>query len=79
MRILNLAALVLFLGAVAIFCFQNLGSITIAYLNWRIVAPLPVLALLTYLAGMISGWAVLSFLRRTIRAASVEPRRPPAA
>jgi lipopolysaccharide assembly protein A len=70
MRILSSALLVVFVGAIVVFCVQNLDTITINYLGWNMSAPLPVLVLVVYLLGMVSGWGVLSFMRRSIRKAT---------
>ncbi len=70
MRVIYGAVLLLFAAAVAIFCIQNLQTISIAYLGWKINLPLPIVVLLVYLFGMISGWGLLSFLRRSIRHAT---------
>jgi lipopolysaccharide assembly protein A len=70
MRIIYAAILLVLVAAAAVFCVQNLGSVTIRYLGWQAVIPLPLLVILVYLFGMISGWGVLSFLRRSIRVAT---------
>jgi len=73
-RILSTILLVLFLGAVAIFCVQNTGPVAVRFLGWGMTAPLPVVVLVVYLLGMMTGWAVLSFLRRSVRLATESPR-----
>jgi lipopolysaccharide assembly protein A len=70
MRIIYAAILLVLVAAAAVFCVQNLGSVTIRYLGWQAMIPLPLLVILVHLLGMISGWGVLSFLRRTIRVAT---------
>ena len=70
MRVLYAAVLLLFAAAVLVFCVQNLETVSVAYLGWSISLPLPLLVLLVYLLGMVSGWGLLSFLRRSIRRAT---------
>lgn len=70
MRIIYAAILLVFALAVVVFCVQNLDSVAIAFLGWRISLPLPLLVLIIYLLGMISGWGLLSFLRRSLRRAT---------
>lgn len=69
MRKLHAAVLILFAVVVLVFCIQNLGTVSVAFLGWKVSLPLPLLVLLIYLLGMISGWGVLSFLRRSFRRA----------
>ena len=70
MRFLNSVVLFVFLGVVAIFCLQNLTTVPVAFLGWIIKAPMPLLIFIVYLLGMVSGWNVLSFIRRTYRNAT---------
>ena len=67
MRVINAAILILFLAAVAVFCVQNMDTTSVTYLSYRASLPLPLLVLIIYLMGMVSGWAVLSYLRRSVR------------
>ncbi len=66
MRVIHAAVLLVFAVGVVVFCIQNHGTVTVDYLGWSVALPLPVLVLLIYLIGMISGWVVLSYLRRSI-------------
>lgn len=74
MRIVHLVLLILFICAIAIFCFQNLGNVTVKYLTASMTIPMPLLALLIYLLGMFSGGAVLSFIRRSIQGVRKEKK-----
>lgn len=67
MRILSSALLLVFVAAVVVFCLQNMETVAITYLGWSMSLPLPLLVLIIYLLGMISGWGVLSFMRRSLR------------
>jgi uncharacterized integral membrane protein len=72
MRFIQGVLLLIFLGAVAIFAFQNNQTITVSFLNWRTPYPISValLSVAAYLLGMLSGWTVVAFLRRSIRKVS---------
>jgi hypothetical protein len=74
MRFLLGLVLLVFLSAVGIFAFQNTLPITVRFLSWGVTAPVAVLAVACYLLGMISGWNVVAFLRRSIRTVSTPPR-----
>ena len=75
MRVIHMTCLVLFIGAIAIFCVQNLETITVKYLGWSVTVPLPLLVFLIYLLGMLSGGAVLSFMRRSIHRVTDEKKK----
>ena len=67
MRVIHAAILILFAVAIGVFCVQNMETVAVDYLGWSVSLPLPGLVLLIYLIGMISGWAVLSYLRHSLR------------
>jgi putative membrane protein len=69
MRYINITALVVFASAVLLFFVQNLSTVTVKYLSWELSIPLSAVAFGMYLLGMASGWGVLSFLKRSVRAA----------
>ena len=66
--------LLIFLGALAVFALQNTQLVAIRFLNWSVSAPFALLAVLLYLLGMLTGWTVLSFLKRSIRRVQAESR-----
>ena len=74
MRVIHMLLLILFIGVIAIFCVQNLDTITVEYLEWSVTVPLPLLVLVIYLLGMLSGGAVLSFMRRSIHRVTDEKK-----
>jgi len=74
-RILLGLLLLAFLGSVGVFAFQNTQPVTVRFLNWVVTAPVALLAVAVYLLGMASGWNVVAFVRRSIRAVSSESRR----
>jgi putative membrane protein len=72
-RILLGLILLVFLGAVGLFAIQNTQTITVRFAGWGITAPVALLAVGVYLLGMISGWSVVSFVRRSIRTVGTHP------
>jgi uncharacterized integral membrane protein len=67
MRFIQAVLLLAFLAAVGIFAVQNTQTITVKFLGEAITAPLAFLTVAVYLLGMLTGWTVISFLRRSIR------------
>lgn len=72
MRYLYISALALFAVILLLFCFQNTAAATVKFLGWSTTVPMPLLALVIYVLGMLTGSAVWAFLRRSVKAA----RRP---
>jgi putative membrane protein len=66
--------LLIFLGAVGIFALQNMQTVNVQFLKWGVTAPVAFLTVVAYLLGMLSGWNVIAFLRRSIRRVTEEPR-----
>ena len=75
MRYLLGFLLLVFLGAIAIFALQNRQTVAVTFWNWEVKAPFAIVAAGVYLLGMVSGWNVIAFLRRSIRGVSAEPRQ----
>jgi uncharacterized integral membrane protein len=67
MRYFYLALLIVILAAVIIFVVQNDERVTLRFLAWIVTLRLAVLVAASYVLGMISGWSVFGFLRRSIR------------
>lgn len=74
MRFILGVILLIFLGAVGVFAVQNTQTVRLSFLNWRLDAPIAFLAIAIYFLGMLSGWNVIAFLRRTINRVTAEPR-----
>ena len=74
MRFVHAVLLLTFLGAVAIFAFQNMQAVTVGFLKWSLTAPLALTAVVIYLVGMISGWNVVAFLSRSLHRVATESR-----
>ena len=64
-RVILAVILLFFLGSVGIFAVQNTQPITVQFLKWGITAPVAIMAVAVYFLGMISGWNVIAFLRRS--------------
>jgi lipopolysaccharide assembly protein A len=42
-------------------------------LSWNLQQPVALLAVAVYVVGMLSGWTVLAFMRRSLRQVSQHP------
>jgi uncharacterized integral membrane protein len=69
MRWVHMAVIALLAIAVLIFAVQNLQSVTVAFLNFRLAAPLAVLAVVIYLLGMATGGSLWSLIRWALEGA----------
>jgi lipopolysaccharide assembly protein A len=65
MRVLYAIALLLFAGVIALFAYQNQEAVTLTFLQGNIVWPLALVIGVVYALGMLSGWSVFGFLRRS--------------
>jgi uncharacterized membrane protein YciS (DUF1049 family) len=66
MRYFYLVLLIVILAAVIVFVFQNDERVTLRFLGWQVTLRLAVLVAVSYILGMVSGWSVFGFLRRSI-------------
>jgi uncharacterized integral membrane protein len=66
MRWFNIIIVVLFALATAIFAFQNLQTVTLAFLGFSIGAPLALLVVVIYVLGMVTGGSLFALLRKSI-------------
>ena len=73
MRWIYLAAIVLFGAALVIFALQNFESITVSFLNFRIKAPLALLAIVIYVLGAVTGGGLMALLRRSYHGSKSSP------
>jgi lipopolysaccharide assembly protein A len=74
MRFIQATILIVFLASVAAFALQNNVTTQVRFLTWEVAAPLSLLVVGVYLLGMVSGGAVLGFVRRSIRRVSEHPQ-----
>lgn len=54
-------------SVVVILCVQNDEWVTLTLLAWSVVTPLWLVAVVGYALGMLSGWGVAGFLKRSWR------------
>ena len=67
MRFIQAVIFLCFLGAVGAFALQNTGAVAVNFFSWSLSAPVALLIVSVYLLGMLSGWTVVSFVRRSVR------------
>lgn len=67
MRVVLLVILLLVFTALGIFAFQNHELVTLHFLAWSLTVPFSLLILAVYLLGMVSGWSVVGFVRKSMR------------
>lgn len=72
MRWFYLLLLVLMAAAVAVFAAHNPDPLAVRYPGGAVDATLPQLVGATYLLGMVSGWTVVGFVRRTLARATAD-------
>jgi putative membrane protein len=65
--------LLVFLGAVGLFAFQNTQPVTVKFWSTSVTAPFAFLAIGVYLLGMFSGWSVVAFVRGSISRVRSQP------
>jgi putative membrane protein len=63
MRWVNIGVIVALVAVIVIFALQNLESVTMSFLGFRISAPLAVVAVVLYLLGMATGGRVWALMR----------------
>ncbi len=68
MRLLTGLILLAFLGAILLFAVQKQGPVELRFLNRTLTAPLAGVAVGSYVLGMLSGWSMLRFFRRSVKA-----------
>jgi putative membrane protein len=75
MKVVYGLILLVLLVAVGLFALQNRGDVTLNYLDRTLTTSLALLIGATYVVGMITGWTVLGFVRRSIHRVSQPPAR----
>jgi uncharacterized integral membrane protein len=69
MRYVYLVLVVLGTLAVLLFMVQNLASVTVSFMSTRVTMPIWLVVVAVYLLGMITGGALWSLLRASVRGA----------
>ncbi len=67
MRWVYLAIVIVFVAAIVIFAFQNLGMVTMSFLGFSVSAPLAIVAAIVYLLGAFTGGSLFGLLRHSLR------------
>jgi uncharacterized integral membrane protein len=75
MRLIQAVVFLAFLGVVGLFAVQNTNVVTVNFWTWKLTEPTAMLAIAAYFLGMLSGWTVLAFVRRSIRRVAESPHR----
>ena len=63
MRWFHVALITLLAAATVVFAFQNLQTVTVGFLSFRISAPLAILVAVVYVLGMLTGGSLWSLFR----------------
>jgi len=67
MRFIQAVIFLAFLGVVGVFDIQNTDVVTVNFWTWKLSGPVAIFTIAVYLLGMLSGWAVVGFVRRSLR------------
>ena len=73
MRWFHMAVVAIFVLVTLIFAFQNLQSVTVTLLGFRLSAPLAAVIAVFYALGMLTGGSLWTMFRRSL-AGSKGPR-----
>jgi putative membrane protein len=74
MRFIQAVLFLAFLGGVGLFAIQNTDVVTVNFWTWKQSGPVAVFTIAVYLLGMVSGWIVVAFVRRSLRQIADHPR-----
>ncbi|MFO0949932.1 MAG: LapA family protein [Isosphaeraceae bacterium] len=74
MRVIHALLLLILLGALGVFAVENTQPITARFWNWSVTLPVAALCVAVYLLGMVSGWNVVGFFRRSLHGVSASSR-----
>ena len=66
MRWVYLAIVIVFVAAIVIFAFQNLGMVTMSFLGFSVSAPLAIVAAIVYVLGAFTGGSLFGLLRHSV-------------
>ena len=70
MRYIQTVVFLIFLATIGIFAIQNRDVITVSFLRWNLSQPVAIVTIVVYILGMLSGWTVLAFAKRSFRRAT---------
>lgn len=63
-----------FLGAIGLFAVQNREVITVNFWDRKIDGSIALMTIAAYVLGMLSGWTVVAFVRRSLRKVREHPQ-----
>ena len=63
MRWFHMGIIAILAAVILIFAFQNLQTVTVTLLNFRLSAPLAVLVAVVYVLGMVTGGSLWAMFR----------------
>lgn len=69
MRYVYMTLVVLATLAVLLFMIQNLASVTVSFMNTSVTMPIWLVVIVVYVLGVVSGGALWSLLRASVRGA----------
>ena len=75
MRLFYFLILLLIVVVLVIFAVQNDERVTLRFINWSLAWPMSLLILCVYLLGMLSGWSVVGFLKRSLQRVTDRPEK----
>ena len=70
MRYVYIAMAVLLTAAVLLFQFQNLDTVTVTLLSIKLTLPVSIYTLMVYVLGMLTGGAMMGFMRTVYKGAT---------
>jgi putative membrane protein len=73
MRFIQTVIFLAFLAVIGVFAVQNMNVITVNFLAWNLAQPVAFLAVAVYFLGMLSGWTVVAFVRRSVPRVTQRP------
>jgi putative membrane protein len=73
MRLFYFLVLLAIVAILAIFAFQNDETVSLRFFNRSIASPMSLLIGCVYLLGMLSGWTVVGFLKRSLQRVTDRP------
>ena len=74
MRLICFLILLIVVAALVVFAVQNNEDVTLKYLDRSVSCPMSLLIAVVYLSGMVSGWTIVGFLKRSFRRVTERPQ-----
>ncbi len=73
MRFIYFMLLLVFIAIVGVFAFQNSDQVTVHFLQWSATSAFSVFIAGAYVLGMLSGWTVVGFIKRSLQVVTTQP------